>query len=69
MKKWGIITGLLLANWVTTAAPLPDNTYMQAMHDELTRSMAKLRRPGVEKPYFIAYKLEQLTLGAVEQAS
>ena len=69
MKKWGLIIGLLLASWVTTAAPLPDNTYMQAMHDELTRSMAKLRRPGVEKPYFIAYKLEQLTLGAVEQAS
>lgn len=69
MKKYGFVVGLLLCAWFAHAVPLPDNMYMRAMQDEIKRSMKKLRRPGVEKPYFIAYKLEQINSGAGAQAS
>lgn len=69
MKKWGILVGLLATVWSAQAAALPDNMYMKAMQDEVKRSMAKLRRPGVEKPYFIAYKLEQVDESPLVEAS
>ncbi len=59
MKKWGIFFSLWMAGVSAFATTIPDNMYFNAMKDELKRSMAKLHRPGVEKPYFIAYKLEQ----------
>ena len=61
MKAWKLGLGLLLVAMPLCSATLPQNSYMRAMQDEIKRSMAKLRRPGVEKPYFIAYKLEQIT--------
>ncbi len=69
MKKYGLIVGLLCCTWFSHGATLPDNIYMRAMQDEIKRSMAKLRRPGVEKPYFMAYKLEQINTGAGTAAS
>ena len=60
MKKWGVLLSLWMISLSPFAATLPDNMYFNAMQDELKRSMAKLHRPGVEKPYFIAYKLEQV---------
>ncbi|MBR2081608.1 MAG: hypothetical protein IJ876_01120 [Elusimicrobiaceae bacterium] len=69
MKKWTLLLGIILATVAVQAASLPNNIYMKAMKDEIKRSMAKLRRPGVEKPYFIAYKLEQLTWGEEAVAS
>ena len=61
MKAWKLGLGFLLVAMPLCSATLPQNSYMRAMQDEIKRSMAKLRRPGVEKPYFIAYKLEQIT--------
>lgn len=60
MKKICLFFSLLLCAGLVQATSLPDNMYMKAMRDEIKRSMKKLRRPGVEKPYFIAYKLEHL---------
>ncbi len=65
MKAWKLWIGIMLLPVWLHGAPLPDNLYMKAMQDEMKRSMAQLRRPGVEKPYFIAYKLEQITQEAV----
>ncbi len=69
MKKYGFLVGLVFCTWFAHAVSLPDNVYMRAMQDEIKRSMKKLRRPGVENPYFIAYKLEQINIGAGAQAS
>lgn len=58
MRKWGLgIIVLVIAQIGQAATPLPDNMYFKAMQDEMKRSMDKLRQPGVEKPYFLAYKL------------
>ncbi|HUO35974.1 MAG TPA: metallopeptidase TldD-related protein [Candidatus Acidoferrum sp.] len=75
MKKWIVIA--VLAS-LSVSAPLyarahraappaqqqpPDNDQtIHAMHDEMQRSMARLRLPGVDKPYFIEYRLLDLNI-------
>ncbi len=39
------------------ADELPNNIYFQAMQDEMTRSLSKLRVKGSPKPYYLAYQL------------
>jgi predicted Zn-dependent protease len=39
-------------------APLSNDPVMQAMADELERSMAQLRMEGLAKPYFISYRVD-----------
>lgn len=44
-----------------------DDVVMKAMHDELDRSMQQLHMPDVDKPYFIAYRVnetENVVVGA-----
>jgi predicted Zn-dependent protease len=36
-----------------------DDVVMKAMHDELDRSMQQLHMPDVDKPYFIAYRVNE----------
>jgi hypothetical protein len=45
------------------ATPLPaqDDVVLRAMRDELARSMDELRLRGLEKPYFIAYRVREIT--------
>ena len=43
-----------------------EDVVLQAMKDELTRSMSKLRLEELKKPYFISYKVDETT---VTQAS
>lgn len=52
------------------AAPLPaqDDVVLRAMRDELGRSMDELRLRGLEKPYFIAYRVRE-TAGVSASAS
>ncbi|MBR5151815.1 MAG: hypothetical protein IKW71_03195, partial [Elusimicrobiaceae bacterium] len=69
MKKICEIFCLFLFASLGQATSLPDNMYANAMQDEIKRSMKKLHRPGVEKPYFIAYKLEELHAAPSVQAS
>ncbi len=42
-----------------------EEVVMRVMRDELTRSMAKLRIGELEKPYYIAYRIEDRVDGAV----
>ena len=52
------------ASVVPLAAPLAeDSVLMRAMRDELVRSMAELRLEGAEKPYFLAYRVQERTEG------
>ena len=51
---------------VVGAAPLAagldeDGVLMRAMRDELARSMAQLQLEGAEKPYFLAYRVQERT--------
>lgn len=55
---------VLVAGAVPLAAPLAeDSVLMRAMRDELARSMAELRLEGAEKPYFLAYRVQERTYG------
>lgn len=51
---------MLLTSALTAAAPLgaADDALMRALRDELGRSTEKLRLEGLEKPYFIAYRVQ-----------
>jgi hypothetical protein len=56
------------ARWLAAAllglaaapAPAGDDVPMRALRDELARSMGQLRLQGMEKPYFIAYRTDDL---------
>lgn len=53
-----------VAGAAPVAAPLAeDSVLMQAMRDELARSMAELQLEGAEKPYFLAYRVQERTYG------
>ena len=53
---------VLVAGAAPLAAPLAeDSVLMRAMRDELARSMAELRLEGAEKPYFLAYRVQERT--------
>ena len=51
------------------AAELPNNMYFKAMKQEMGRSLKKLSQPGGPKPFYIAYKLENLQLYPTVAAS
>ena len=38
-----------------------DDTMMRAMKDELARSMGQLRLQQMDKPYFLAYRMQDIT--------
>ncbi len=52
---------------VTRAQQKPDATdhTLQAMHDELDRSKTRMQIPGLEKPYFIEYRLLDLDVRTI----
>ncbi len=64
-----------LAALVCTAAPAGDDLPMRAMKDELARSLGQLRLRAMERPYFVAYRLDDVqaltvsaTLGSLTSA-
>ena len=57
-----VALGVLLACSSVRAA---DDVVLKAMRDELARSMANLRLEGLEKPYFIAYRVNERTSAEV----
>lgn len=64
-----------LAILVCTAAPAEDDVPMRAMKDELARSLGQLRLQTMDRPYFIAYRLDDVdaftvsaTLGSLTSA-
>ncbi len=61
----GIGSFVCAAQWQVSPAQmaeLPNNMYFKAMKKEMSRSLKKLRQPGSPKPFYIAYKLENLQL-------
>jgi predicted Zn-dependent protease len=42
-------------------AQAAEDAIMRAMHDELARSMKKLQLENLDKPYFVAYRLVEIT--------
>ncbi len=65
-------TLLVVAGLVPAFGAEPEGATMQALRDELARSMAELRMDGMPRPYFIAYTVvdaDTLTTGASFGAS
>ena len=58
MKRILLIISLFLPS-VLTAAPLPDNEFFRAMHDEMQRTLRELRLKDNPAPYYVAYWVEQ----------
>lgn len=55
---------VVIAATASLAAPLAeDSALMRAMRDELARSMAQLQLEGAEKPYFVAYRVQERAYG------
>ena len=69
MKKLLLLVCCWMIVTVAGAAELPDNIYFKAMKKEMARSLKKLHRPGSPKPFYIAYKLENLQLYPLAEAS
>ena len=68
----GFISPLYAAQWQVSPAQmaeLPNNVYFKAMRKEMDRSLQKLHQPGSPKPFYIAYKLENLQLYPTVEAS
>jgi PmbA/TldA metallopeptidase C-terminal domain len=42
-----------------------DDVVMKAMHDELARSMSQLHLENLDKPYFIAYRVDETTTTSI----
>ena len=55
-----IISTVVLLLLSAGAVPAQDDVVMRAMRDELARSMAELQLQELERPYFIAYRVNEL---------
>lgn len=56
MRSNLIVAMIFLAGW----AAAQDDVAMQAMKDELARSMSQMQLQKMDKPYFLAYRLDDL---------
>lgn len=61
MKKryYFLLLHLLLACFTLSAQTGKDQIIFQAMQDEMQRNLEELSLPGIEKPFFIAYAIEE----------
>ena len=69
MKKSLFILISLLVVPGVFAEKLPDNMYFKAMKDEMSRTLKELKRPGVPRPFYVAYKLEHIISAPAADAS
>src|SRR5580704_18867784 len=60
--KWlfGVVA-ILVAPFLQAQRP-QDDVVMRAMQDELARSMSQLQLLQMDKPYFIAYRVQDVTV-------
>ena len=61
--RWTALALLLAATGHVSGVAIAqssDDVVMRAMRDELTRSMSQLRLQQMEKPYFIAYRVQDI---------
>jgi predicted Zn-dependent protease len=59
--KWLWVVSAVLSAPLLQAQRPPDDTVTRAMQDELARSMSQLQLPQMEKPYFLAYRVQDIT--------
>ena len=59
--NWFLVVAAVLAAPLLQAQRQQDDVVMRAMRDELARSMSQLQLPQMEKPYFIAYRVQDMT--------
>jgi hypothetical protein len=59
--RWLLAVAAILAAPPLQAQGQPDDVVMRAMKDELARSMSQLQLPQMDKPYFIAYRVQDVT--------
>lgn len=59
--KWLLVVAAVLAAPLLQAQRQQDDVVMRAMKDELARSMSQLQLPQMDKPYFIAYRVQDVT--------
>jgi predicted Zn-dependent protease len=52
---WGVLGSLL-----PLTAPAQDDVAMRAMQDELARSVSQLQLQQMDKPYFLAYRMDEI---------
>lgn len=57
MKKY-ILSSLLVISLPLMASSLPDHPFLQAMQDEMQRSVQQLKMDGSPRPNYIAYRVE-----------
>ncbi len=60
MKKFLLLCVCLGGSIFVGAEKLPDNMYFRAMQDEMTRTLKQLKSPGSPRPFYVAYKLENI---------
>ena len=67
MKKINLLLiSILLLSFSANASSVSDESIFRAMKDEIDRSMSGLKIDGLEKPYFIEYRLEILSPFSLE---
>jgi len=65
MQSWIQRTAILGICLLAATASAQDDVVMRAMRDELARSMKQLQLEKLEKPYFIAYRVQEGTAADV----
>ena len=66
MRCWtNTLLALAVAALLSSAARAEDDVAMRAMKDELARSVKQLQLQSMEKPYFIAYRMDEMNEATV----
>jgi predicted Zn-dependent protease len=59
------VAAILLVVFLGTFAHAQDDVVMRAMKDELARSVAQLQLQKMDKPYFLAYRMDEINQNSV----
>ena len=59
MRRMIVLSGILGVVITFSPSQAEEEILVRAMHDELVRSMEKLQLEDLEKPYFIAYRVQE----------
>src|ERR1700690_3577759 len=59
------VTAVLLVLLFGTFAQAQDDIVLRAMKDELARSVAQLQLQKMDKPYFLAYRMDEINQNSV----
>ena len=57
-RRYSLLSALILAALGASSARAADDVLIKALNDELQRSMQKLQLGDLEKPYFVAYTVQ-----------